>query len=91
MLSFDVYMVLQFIQEKVLEIEYIKAVVPRKEEEPSMHGDWVSAVDSSSDRYAYQICKSFFSCDKYEFCLLTNVIVLSDRYILTGCYDGFGR
>lgn len=48
--------------EKVLEIEYIKAVAPRKQEEPSLHDDWVSAVDGSSD-----------------------------RYILTGCYDGFGR
>ncbi|KAH6761850.1 Transducin/WD40 repeat-like superfamily protein [Perilla frutescens var. hirtella] len=48
--------------EKVLEIEYIKAVTPRKEEEPSLHDDWVSAVDGSSD-----------------------------GYILTGCYDGFGR
>ncbi|KAK4487751.1 hypothetical protein RD792_005578 [Penstemon davidsonii] len=48
--------------EKVLEIEYIKAVAPRKEEEPSLHDDWVSAVDGSSD-----------------------------RFILTGCYDGFGR
>ncbi|KAL3844606.1 hypothetical protein ACJIZ3_002009 [Penstemon smallii] len=48
--------------EKVLEIEYIKAVAPRREEEPSLHDDWVSAVDGSND-----------------------------RYILTGCYDGFGR
>ncbi|KAG6415691.1 hypothetical protein SASPL_123105 [Salvia splendens] len=48
--------------EKVLEIEYIKAVDPRKQEEPSLHDDWVSAVDGSSD-----------------------------GYILTGCYDGFGR
>ncbi|KAK6152621.1 hypothetical protein DH2020_012260 [Rehmannia glutinosa] len=48
--------------EKVLEIEYFKAVAPRKEEEPSLHDDWVSAVDGSND-----------------------------GYILTGCYDGFGR
>ncbi|GAB2299292.1 WD repeat-containing protein 12 [Dionaea muscipula] len=34
--------------EKILEIEYIKAVVPRKEEEPSLHDDWVSAVDGSN-------------------------------------------
>lgn len=40
------------LQEKVLEIEYIKAVVPRKQEEPSLHDDWVSAVDGSSDGYA---------------------------------------
>ncbi|KAL6499150.1 WD repeat-containing protein 12 [Orobanche hederae] len=48
--------------EEVLEIEYFKAVAPRKEEEPSLHDDWVSSVDGSSD-----------------------------GYILTGCYDGFGR
>ncbi|KAL7232240.1 hypothetical protein ACSBR2_010297 [Camellia fascicularis] len=34
--------------EKILEIEYIKAVAPRKEEEPSLHDDWVSAVDGSN-------------------------------------------
>ncbi|XP_073159437.1 ribosome biogenesis protein WDR12 homolog [Henckelia pumila] len=48
--------------EKVLEIEYIKAIVPKREEEPCLHDDWVSSVDGSSD-----------------------------GYILTGCYDGFGR
>ncbi|XP_051117621.1 ribosome biogenesis protein WDR12 homolog isoform X2 [Andrographis paniculata] len=48
--------------EKVLEIEYIKAVAPRKQEEPSLHDDWVSAVDGSND-----------------------------GYIVTGCYDGYGR
>ncbi|XP_073286506.1 ribosome biogenesis protein WDR12 homolog [Primulina huaijiensis] len=48
--------------EKILEIEYIKAIVPKREEEPSMHDDWVSSVDGSND-----------------------------GYILTGCYDGFGR
>ncbi|KAF3444856.1 hypothetical protein FNV43_RR14549 [Rhamnella rubrinervis] len=48
--------------EKILEIEYIKAVAPRKEEEPSLHDDWVSAIDGSNP-----------------------------RFILTGCYDGFGR
>ncbi|GFP90405.1 ribosome biogenesis protein wdr12 homolog [Phtheirospermum japonicum] len=37
--------------EKVLEIEYFKAVAPRKEEEPSLHDDWVSAVDGSNDGY----------------------------------------
>ncbi|KAL9227001.1 hypothetical protein vseg_002750 [Gypsophila vaccaria] len=33
--------------EKILDIEYIKAVAPRKQEEPSLHDDWVSAVDGS--------------------------------------------
>ncbi|KAJ0814697.1 putative transcription factor WD40-like family [Helianthus annuus] len=35
-------------KEKTLEIEYIRAVAPRKEEDPSLHDDWVSAVDGSS-------------------------------------------
>ncbi|CAJ2667852.1 unnamed protein product [Trifolium pratense] len=48
--------------ERILEIEYTRAVAPRKEEDPSLHDDWVSAVDGSSS-----------------------------RFILTGCYDGFGR
>ncbi|XP_038698339.1 ribosome biogenesis protein WDR12 homolog isoform X2 [Tripterygium wilfordii] len=37
--------------EKILEIEYVQAVAPRKEEEPSFHDDWVSAVDGSSSRF----------------------------------------
>ncbi|KAJ7974318.1 Ribosome biogenesis protein WDR12-like [Quillaja saponaria] len=37
--------------EKILEIEYIKAVAPRKEEDPSPHNDWVSAIDGSSPGY----------------------------------------
>ncbi|XP_058778832.1 ribosome biogenesis protein WDR12 homolog [Vicia villosa] len=48
--------------ERILEIEYTRVVAPRKEEDPSLHDDWVSAVDGSSS-----------------------------RFILTGCYDGFGR
>ncbi|KZV45451.1 hypothetical protein F511_20624 [Dorcoceras hygrometricum] len=48
--------------EKILQIEYIKAIVPKREEEPCSHDDWVSSVDGSKD-----------------------------GYILTGCYDGFGR
>ncbi|KAI4346661.1 hypothetical protein L6164_007539 [Bauhinia variegata] len=41
--------------EKVLEIEYIKAVAPRKEESSS-HDDWVSAVDGSSSRFFVTGC-----------------------------------
>ncbi|KAF5748993.1 hypothetical protein HS088_TW04G00954 [Tripterygium wilfordii] len=37
--------------EKMLEIEYVQAVAPWKEEEPSLHDDWVSAVDGSSSRF----------------------------------------
>ncbi|KAL0728048.1 hypothetical protein Bca4012_024141 [Brassica carinata] len=33
--------------ERTLEIEYIRAVAPRKEEKPSLHDDWVSAVDGA--------------------------------------------
>ncbi|CAA0823360.1 Transducin/WD40 repeat-like superfamily protein [Striga hermonthica] len=39
--------------EKVLEIEYFKAVAPRKEDEPSLHDDWVSAVDGSNGGYVF--------------------------------------
>uniref|UniRef100_A0A5B7AT01 Ribosome biogenesis protein WDR12 homolog n=1 Tax=Davidia involucrata TaxID=16924 RepID=A0A5B7AT01_DAVIN len=42
--------------EKILEIEYIKAVAPRKEEEPSLHDDWVSAVDGSNPRFILTGC-----------------------------------
>ncbi|GJY71075.1 hypothetical protein Tco_0474778 [Tanacetum coccineum] len=34
--------------EKTVEIEYIRAVAPHKEENPSLHDDWVSAVDGLS-------------------------------------------
>ncbi|XP_062151053.1 ribosome biogenesis protein WDR12 homolog [Alnus glutinosa] len=42
--------------EKILEIEYIKAVAPRKEEEPSFHDDWVSAVDGSNPGFIVTGC-----------------------------------
>ncbi|KAH9740331.1 Ribosome biogenesis protein WDR12-like [Citrus sinensis] len=42
--------------EKVLEIEYIKAVAPQKEEEPSLHDDWVSAVDGSNPGFILTGC-----------------------------------
>ncbi|XP_057993632.1 ribosome biogenesis protein WDR12 homolog isoform X4 [Hevea brasiliensis] len=42
--------------EKIIEIEYIKAVVPRKQEEPSLHDDWVSAADGSCPRFILTGC-----------------------------------
>ncbi|CAN8256196.1 unnamed protein product [Cochlearia groenlandica] len=42
--------------ERTLEIEYIRAVTPRKEEKPSLHDDWVSAVDGSSPRFVLTGC-----------------------------------
>lgn len=42
--------------ERILEIEYIRAVAPRKEEDPSLHDDWVSAVDGSSSRFFLTGC-----------------------------------
>uniref|UniRef100_A0A0E0AMA9 NLE domain-containing protein n=1 Tax=Oryza glumipatula TaxID=40148 RepID=A0A0E0AMA9_9ORYZ len=36
--------------ERVLELEYVKAVAPRKQEDPCPHDDWVSAVDGSNPR-----------------------------------------
>ncbi|KAG5112121.1 hypothetical protein AAZX31_13G042600 [Glycine max] len=42
--------------ERILEIEYARAVAPRKEEDPSLHDDWVSAVDGSSSRFFLTGC-----------------------------------
>ncbi|KAJ4908346.1 Transducin/WD40 repeat-like superfamily protein [Raphanus sativus] len=42
--------------ERTLEIEYIRAVAPRMEEKPSLHDDWVSAVDGSSPRFVLTGC-----------------------------------
>ncbi|XP_078155110.1 transducin/WD40 repeat-like superfamily protein [Carex rostrata] len=42
--------------EKVLEIEYVKAVVPRKQEDPCPHDDWVSAVDGSYSSFILTGC-----------------------------------
>uniref|UniRef100_A0A1J3FEM6 Ribosome biogenesis protein WDR12 homolog n=1 Tax=Noccaea caerulescens TaxID=107243 RepID=A0A1J3FEM6_NOCCA len=42
--------------ERTLEIEYIRAVAPRREEKPSLHDDWVSAVDGSSPRLILTGC-----------------------------------
>ncbi|KAJ6364715.1 hypothetical protein OIU76_029643 [Salix suchowensis] len=46
--------------EKVLEIEYIRAVAPQKEDEPSLHDDWVSAVDGSCPRFIFTGCYDSF-------------------------------
>lgn len=35
----------------MLELEYVKAVAPRKQEQPLPHDDWVSAVDGSNPGY----------------------------------------
>ncbi|XP_010939153.1 ribosome biogenesis protein WDR12 homolog [Elaeis guineensis] len=42
--------------EKVLEMEYIKAVAPRKQEDPCLHDDWVSAVDGSNSSFILTGC-----------------------------------
>ncbi|XP_058184827.1 ribosome biogenesis protein WDR12 homolog [Rhododendron vialii] len=42
--------------EKILEIEYVKAVAPRREEDPSLHDDWVSAVDGSNPGFILTGC-----------------------------------
>ena len=41
------------LQERVLELEYVKAVAPKKQDEPCPHDDWVSAVDGSNPRYGF--------------------------------------
>ncbi|XP_078430207.1 transducin/WD40 repeat-like superfamily protein [Wolffia australiana] len=47
--------------EKVLEIEYIKAVIPRKQDEPYPHDDWVSAVDGSNKGFILTGCYDGFA------------------------------
>lgn len=42
--------------EKILDIEYLKAVAPRRVEEPSLHDDWVSAVDGSNPKFILTGC-----------------------------------
>ena len=75
--------------EKILEIEYIKAVAPTKHEEPSFHDDWVSALDGSDPRYSIfhnlRIFILFFKVLGVDF------DVCFGRFIVTGCYDGLAR
>ncbi|XP_043711024.1 ribosome biogenesis protein WDR12 homolog isoform X2 [Telopea speciosissima] len=47
--------------EKILEIEYIRVVAPRKQEEPCLHDDWVSAVDGSNPRFILTGCYDSFA------------------------------
>uniref|UniRef100_J3MMP5 Ribosome biogenesis protein WDR12 homolog n=1 Tax=Oryza brachyantha TaxID=4533 RepID=J3MMP5_ORYBR len=42
--------------ERVLELEYVKAVAPRKQEDPCPHDDWVSAVDGSNPSFVLTGC-----------------------------------
>uniref|UniRef100_A0A0E0EE36 Ribosome biogenesis protein WDR12 homolog n=1 Tax=Oryza meridionalis TaxID=40149 RepID=A0A0E0EE36_9ORYZ len=42
--------------ERVLELEYVKAVAPRKQEDPCPHDDWVSAVDGSNPSFILTGC-----------------------------------
>lgn len=66
------------LQERVLELEYVKAVAPRKQEEPCPHDDWVSAIDGSNPRYDLVI-------DVYVQNLLIELVIgnleLSDTFI----------
>nr|POF22042.1 ribosome biogenesis protein wdr12 like [Quercus suber] len=56
-MSLDKFLLAKSISvEKILEIEYIKAVATRKEEEPSLHDDWVSSVDGSDPRFIVTGC-----------------------------------
>lgn len=47
--------------ERVLELEYVKAVAPRKQEEPCPHDDWVSAVDGSNPSFILTGCYDGFA------------------------------
>jgi len=40
----------------ILEIEYTRVVAPQKEEDPSLHDDWVSVVDGSSSQFFLTRC-----------------------------------
>ncbi|GMH21763.1 hypothetical protein Nepgr_023605 [Nepenthes gracilis] len=42
--------------EKILEIEYTKAVLPRKQEDPCVHDDWVTSVDGSNPAFFLTGC-----------------------------------
>lgn len=42
--------------ERILEIEYIRAVVPRKTEGPLPHDDWVSSIDGSNSSFILTGC-----------------------------------
>ncbi|KAL8172341.1 hypothetical protein V2J09_024145 [Rumex salicifolius] len=42
--------------EKTLEIEYIKAAIPKKQHEPCPHDDWVSSVDGSNSSFILTGC-----------------------------------
>ncbi|TKW35674.1 hypothetical protein SEVIR_2G390300v4 [Setaria viridis] len=42
--------------ERVLELEYVKAVAPRKQDKPCPHDDWVSAVDGSNPSFILTGC-----------------------------------
>ncbi|KAE8021800.1 hypothetical protein FH972_007661 [Carpinus fangiana] len=55
-MSLEKFLLAKGISAKILEIEYIKAVAPRKEEEPSLHDDWVSAVDGSNPGFIVTGC-----------------------------------
>lgn len=47
--------------EKVLEVEYIKAIAPRKQQDPCPHDDWVSSIDGSDPRFVLTGCYDNFS------------------------------
>ncbi|PKU70194.1 ribosome biogenesis protein WDR12 homolog isoform X1 [Dendrobium catenatum] len=42
--------------EKIIEIEYINAVAPQKQRDPSLHDDWVSTVDGTNPRFVLTGC-----------------------------------
>lgn len=50
------------LQERVLELEYVRAVAPRKQEEPCPHEDWVSAVDGSNPGYGLALVSYAQTC-----------------------------
>ncbi|GFZ19243.1 transducin/WD40 repeat-like superfamily protein [Actinidia rufa] len=65
--------------EKILEIEYIKAVAPRKEEEPSLHDDWVSAVDGSNPGFIVTGCYDGLGRHGKQYCCVSIATASKDR------------
>ncbi|KAJ6843675.1 ribosome biogenesis protein WDR12-like protein isoform X2 [Iris pallida] len=60
--------------ERVLEIEYIRAVAPREEEDPCSHDDWVSAVDGSNRSFILTGCYDNFARVWKDGTFLTHIL-----------------
>ncbi|KAF8405893.1 hypothetical protein HHK36_007971 [Tetracentron sinense] len=62
--------------EKILEIEYIRAVAPRKHEEPCLHDDWVSAVNGSYPGFILTGCYDGFGS---KYAKIVGILILNSK------------